>query len=67
MAKNAVKCVECGAAVGGDTGTSVYKHAVACLHLDNVGPDRLLAQHGGSDEVRDKRIVAMMQAAKREE
>lgn len=60
------KCPECGKEIGGDTGTDIYKHAITCLHIEDKGIDQVLSTYSGEDDEHSKRVVAVMNAAKRE-
>lgn len=51
-----IRCPECGAPTGGETGTDTYKHVVQCMHLPNEGVERLLAAHEGKDDERSRRV-----------
>lgn len=58
-----MKCPECGTEIGGKTGISVYKHAIACLHLEDRGPQKILDEYKDDDSERGRRIKILMQAA----
>lgn len=59
-----MNCPECRAPLGGTTGVDAYKHAIHCMHVPNVGIERLLADYGALEDERSRRIVALLTAAK---
>tara|TARA_Y100000310_G_scaffold335926_1_gene419173 strand:- start:3758 stop:4000 length:243 start_codon:yes stop_codon:yes gene_type:complete len=61
-----INCPECGRPIGGDTGTSIYKHAIHCLHLPNSGSGQILMELGSGGGLRGDKIRTLMKAAKPE-
>lgn len=58
-----MKCPECKAEIGKEVGIDIYKHAVACLHLQDQGAQKLLDEVADEQDERSVRIKALMQAA----
>lgn len=58
-----MKCPECGEEIGKKAKIDIYKHAVACLHLPDQGPQKLLDEVAEEQDERSLRIKVLMQAA----
>jgi len=58
------ECPECGTPVGPGTGTSAYKHAVACLRVPDVGVDALLREYGSRTDTYATRVKEILSVAR---
>lgn len=58
-----MKCPECGIEIGKKVGIDIYKHAVACLHLQDQGAQKILDEVADQKDERSNKIKALMQAA----
>lgn len=58
-------CPECGAELDPNK-VSIYKHALGCMRLPDIGSGQILQRYREGDSEYAKRVVALMQAAQGE-
>jgi hypothetical protein len=62
MDEKKIYCAECGKEIGPGTRTDIYKHTVACFHLEDLGREQLLKLYEGQRTEYARRIVQNLKA-----